>query len=255
MFSEIAEPTNCPSCDSILFKVGDQLFCKNISCSAQLQAKIVHFCKTLSIKGLGPKTVEKLDIANALELYYLDLEILKPVLGEKTSLKLLEEINKSLNSSVANIIEAFSIPLIGKVASVKLAEQISNINEITPETAKKAGLGDKAIQNLMLWMETEWKELKEFSPFKFENKESDVNTDNLKTVCITGKLKNYDKKESVREELLENGYHLVDTVTKTLDILVDEEDGNSSKRQKAEKYNIKIVKDLKDLLRKKLKNE
>ena len=136
-----------------------------------------------------------------------------------------------------------------------MAEQISNINEITPETAKKAGLGDKAIQNLMLWMETEWGELKEFSPFKFETKESDINTDNLKTVCITGKLKNYDKKESVREELLENGYHLVDTVTKNLDILVDEEDGNSSKRQKAEKYNIRIVKDLNDLLRKKLKNE
>ncbi len=250
MFSDIEEPTKCPSCESTLFKVVDQLFCKNITCPAQISAKVLHFCKTLSIKGMGPKTIEKLNINNCLEIFYIELNDIVEILGEKISTKLLDEINKARDSDLATVIEAFSIPLIGKVASQKLAEKLKNIDDINYEIAKSAGLGDKAIQNLLLWKETEWQELREFSPFNFEKVTLSKIPDNFKTVCITGKLKNYTKKEDAKQILLDHGYVLVDSVTKSLDVLVDEEGGNSSKRQKAEKYNIKIVNDLNDLIRK-----
>ena len=57
---KIIPPTNCPSCDSELEFVNDQLFCKNDSCPSQWDKKVVNFASSLKIKGLGPAAVSKL---------------------------------------------------------------------------------------------------------------------------------------------------------------------------------------------------
>ena len=51
MFAEILPPTQCPSCDSVLEWVNDQLFCRNGSCPAQNSKAVEHFAKTIKIKG------------------------------------------------------------------------------------------------------------------------------------------------------------------------------------------------------------
>ena len=56
---KIEIPVNCPVCDSKLELVQDQLFCRNSSCDAQVQGKLEHFAKTMKIKGLGPRTIDK----------------------------------------------------------------------------------------------------------------------------------------------------------------------------------------------------
>ena len=86
---KIIIPTNCPCCSSKLELINDQLFCKNSSCSAQLNKRLEHFCKTLQIKGLGQKTIEKLQLNDIVELYYLDLDTIKLALNsEKIANKL-----------------------------------------------------------------------------------------------------------------------------------------------------------------------
>ncbi|HEY9705061.1 MAG TPA: hypothetical protein V6C58_21660 [Allocoleopsis sp.] len=70
----IEEPTCCPVCDYQLEKVNDQLFCRNLACPAQIAGKVQHFAKTLGIKGLGPKTIEKLGLQELTEIFYLDPE-------------------------------------------------------------------------------------------------------------------------------------------------------------------------------------
>lgn len=246
----ITEPTNCPCCEYPLEKVGDQLFCRNIACPAQVNGKILHFCKTLGIKGLGPKTVEKLQLSDITEIFYLDKSSVVEVLGEKVSSKLLDEIERAKVANLATVIESFSIPLIGGTASKKVAAIVSNIEEITAKKCKEAGLGDKATANLMEWLESDYKELKEFLPFSFSGA---VPIATGKTVCITGKLKSYKKKADAESDLLAAGYQLVDSVTKTTDFLVDEEDGTSAKRKKAEQYGIIIITDLNDLLKENIK--
>ena len=83
-------PHNCPACDYPLETVNDQLFCRNTACSARLDKQIEHFAKALSIKGLGAKTIEKLQLADTTELYYLDLDDLIEALGsERMATKLL----------------------------------------------------------------------------------------------------------------------------------------------------------------------
>jgi len=249
----IEEPTECPCCKYPLEKINDQLFCRNSACPAQIVKKIEHFCKVLGIKGMGPKTIEKLQLQELTELFYLDEEEVSKILGNKIAVKLLDEVERAKVANIATVLEAFSIPLVGNTASKKLCAIISSIEEITQETCKKAGLGEKVTENLLNWLETEYIELKEFLPFTFSNDVPKIDA-NAKKVCITGKLKSFKKKADAEGVLAAAGYTLVDSVTKQTDYLVDEGDSMSSKREKAIQYGITIITDLNDLLKEKNTN-
>ena len=69
MLREILPPTECPSCGGELTSVNDLLYCYSTNCSAQKQKSIEHFAKTLKIKGLGPATIEKLEITDFDQVY------------------------------------------------------------------------------------------------------------------------------------------------------------------------------------------
>jgi NAD-dependent DNA ligase len=248
---KIEIPTNCPCCDYTLEWVNDQLFCRNTACSAQLNKKLEHFCKTLGIKGFGPKTVEKLQISDITEIYYLDVQQVTEVLNsERTALKLLDEIERSKGADLATVLAAFSIPLIGGTASTKICGVVGHIDEITHEKCKEAGLGEKATANLLTWIETEYTELKEFLPFSFRSNVQVTSGGDGPTVCLTGKLTSFKTKSAANEALAAAGYKVVDSVTKTLSYLIDEANDNSSKRKKAEQYGITIVDNLIQFLQK-----
>lgn len=247
---KIEIPVNCPCCEYRLELVNDQLFCRNTACSAQLNKKLEHFCKTLGIKGFGPKTVEKLDLADITEIYYLELDQLTEALGsEKTAAKLLNEIEASKTAKLDKVLAAFSIPLIGQTAAQKLCGVVGSVDEITVETCQQAGLGEKATANLISWLETEFQEVREFLPFDFQTSGTVSNTDNGKNICITGKLASFKTKSEAAAQLVAAGYNVVDSVTKTTDYLVDEGDKGSTKRKKAEDLGIPIITNLIDFLK------
>lgn len=245
---KIEIPTTCPACSYKLQLINAQLFCRNTACSAQLGKKLEHFCKVLQIKGFGPKTIEKLNLADITEIFYLDRDHVVDALGAKVADKLLDEIERAKSADLATVIASFSIPLVGGTASGKIAAVVSSIDEITQETCKIAGLGEKVTANLLEWISFEYPEMKEFLPFTFETKVQ-VADANSKRVCITGKLKSFKKKADAESVLLAAGFILVDSVTKTTDYLVDEEGKMSSKREKAVQYGITIITDLNDLLK------
>jgi DNA ligase (NAD+) len=246
----ITIPTECPCCNYPLELVNDQLFCRNTACGAQLTKKVEHFCKTLSIKGMGSRTIEKLGLGDITELYYLDLAEVTEALGsEKVATKLLDEIEKSKQADLATVISSFSIPLVGQTASKKLCEVVTSVDEISFETCKQAGLGDKVTQNLLSWLETDFQEMREFLPFSFRSDKPVIANTNSKTICITGKLHSYKTKAEAYKALEVAGYKPVESVTKTTDYLVDEEDKGSSKRKKAESLGITIITNLNTFLK------
>lgn len=247
---KIEIPTQCPCCDSTLELVNDQLFCKNSGCPAQLNKKVEHFCKTLGIKGFGPKTVEKLQLSDLTELFFLDIDSVTEALGsEKTAAKLLDEIEAAKTAKLDKVLAAFSIPLFGNTASTKLCSVIESIDDITPEICKEAGLGDKVTANLISWLNTEFLEVREFLPFDFKTSGTAISADNGKSICITGKLASYKTKAEATAALQGAGYKVVESVTKTTDYLVDEGDKGSAKRKKAEELGIPIITNLKDFLK------
>lgn len=248
---KIITPDFCPCCDSKLERVQDQIFCRNQSCPAQLYKRVEHFTKTLGIKGFGPKTVDKLALDSIAEIYYLEFEDVAAALGsERMAEKLLSEIELSRKSSLDKVIAAFSIPLIGQTLSGRLCQVVDHIDDITPERCKEAGFGDKATANLIHWLETEFQEVREFLPFDFRasGKEA-ISANNGKSICITGKLTSFKTKAEATAALQAAGYKVVDSVTKTTDMLVDEGDKGSDKRKKAEALGIPIITNLNDFLK------
>lgn len=247
---QIKIPTECPCCNYKLQFVKDQLFCRNTACDAQINKKLEHFAKVLSIKGLGPKTVEKLGLSDLTELFYLDKDEVTAALGSvKLAEKLLEEVEKAKSADLATVIASMSIPLIGETASNKIADVVSDISEITQETCKEAGLGEKATINLLNWLNTEFLELKDFLPFSFKSSKKILVNATGKTVCITGKLLSYKTKSEATAVLEEAGFRVVDSVTKITNYLIDEGDKGSTKRKKAEELGIPIINNIQIFLK------
>lgn len=247
---KIQIPTHCPCCEYPLELVNSQLFCRNTACSAQLQSKLEHFTKVLGIKGFGVKTIEKLNLQDITELFYLDLDQVAEALNsERTATKLLDEINRARSADLATVLAAFSIPLVGATASGKICQVVTHIDEIDVEKCKQAGLGDKVTQNLLNWLETEFTELREFLPFSWSSKKNSSTNGSEKTVCITGKLSSFKTKAEAHQALSLAGFKPVESVTKATDYLVDEEGKSSTKRKKADSLGIEIITNLEIFLK------
>jgi len=248
---KIEIPTTCPCCSYTLELVNDQLFCRNTACDAQLSKKVEHFCKTLGVKGMGARTIEKLGLADITELFYLDLDQVAESLSSRTmATKLLNEIEKAKQADLATVIASFSIPLVGNTASKKICSVVQHIDEITAETCKQAGLGVKVTENLLTWLQTEFQEVKEFLPFSFTSTKVPLQSGG-KSVCITGKLSSFKTKSEAYKALEEAGFKVAETVTKSTDYVVDEDNKGSSKRKKADELGITIIQNLNTFLKEK----
>ncbi len=250
---QITPPTYCPSCGSALEWKNDIIYCINKSCKSKLGKKVEHWAKTLKIKGLGPATIEKLEITDVIEIYdILDCyEYVEVALGsEKLATKLFEEIRKSKSAPLNTILPAFGIPLIGNSATQKLSLVISNLDELTSNKAKEAGLGPKATENLIKWYEEEFiPTYSKYLPLSFQFEKEVQSTLPIKgTVCITGKLKSYKNKAEAEKVLVSLGYLIKKSLTKDVTILVNEGGVESAKTKKARESGVQVVTNLKTLI-------
>lgn len=240
----IEAPTNCPSCDSILEWSNDLLYCRNPNCTASTYKHLEHFASTLKIKGMGPSTIEKLDLTSITEIYTLSEEDIADALGSKRlAIKLFEEIQLSKKKSLNSVLPAFGIPLVGKTASDKLSKVCVDIHDINEATCKQAGLGEKVTSNLLYWLETEDEYL--LLPFDLKFKEEPKTSSEVRgVVCISGKLNSFPTKQAAKTVLEELGFIVKDSLTKDVTILVNESGKITAKTQKAIDSGIVLVEDL-----------
>lgn len=243
----IIPPKNCPSCSSVLEWSNDQLYCKNDECPAKSFKQLEHFAKTLKIKGLGPSTIEKLQIYSIFDIYDLELEYVAYQLSsEKLAGKLMEEIERSTNESFNLVLPALGITLIGKTASEKLSTVATSIFDIDADTCKRAGLGPKATEYLLTWLEDNL-ELYCTLPFSFEFVK-DTQKKDKGVVCITGKLHTYKTKAEAKSILESLGYTVKDSLTKDVTILVNESGVETAKTIKAANSGVHVTTNIKTLM-------
>lgn len=246
----IEAPTNCPSCSSVLEEVNHLLYCRNTLCGDKVAKLIEHFAKTLKIKGLGPKSIAKLDIRSLEEIYQLDAFEIEEGLGsEKLASKLVDELQRSKSAPLNVLLPAFSIPLIGKTAADKLSKVCIDIDEIDYDICREAGLGEKSTANLLKWLEDEYP-LNSMLPFSFEFVKPSSKSANtsVNTVCITGKLISYKTKAEAHAALEAAGFSIKSSLTKDVTILVNESGIESAKTKKARDAGVQIVTNLKILI-------
>ncbi len=246
---QIIPPTHCPSCMTELGWVKDQLYCNNSNCPGKTSKKIEHFASTLKIKGLGPRTVEKLQIVDLYDLYELPLEIMIEALqSEKLAVKLHREIENSKLADLVELLPAFSIKLIGNTASRKICSVVKNIDEINEDTCAEAGLGPTATENLLDWLFEEFTNGYDRLPFKWQQLTKIESNDASKgVVCITGKLKSYKTKAAATQYLETMGYLVKSSLTKDVTILVNESGIESAKTQAARDKGVLIITNLKEI--------
>ena len=220
---QIIPPTFCPSCMSELTWEKDQLFCHNTKCGGKTTKKIEHFASPLEI-------------------------MIEALQSEKLAVKLHREIQSSKATDLVDLLPAFSIKLIGRSASAKLCSVIKNMDEISEETCKEAGLGPVATEHLLDWYYEEFIDGYERLPFKWiQILKVSKPTENKGVVCISGKLKSYKTKAQATEYLEKLGYLVKSSLTKDVNILVNESGIESAKTRTAQERGVKIITNLNEI--------
>ena len=224
------------------------MFCKNTSCGTKIHKKLEHFAKTLKIKGLGPKAIEKLGVTTSQELYLLTKDDLVSILeSEKIGAKLFAELQVSKNVPMNVVLPALSIPLIGNTAAKKLATVCDTVHDINADTCESAGLGPKATDNLLSYLSENGIALLDH-PFSFKFEKPQVVLAQKGVVCISGKLKSYKTKAEAAEILQQKGYDIKASLTRDVTILVNESGIESQKTQKARDAGVQIITNLQQFL-------
>jgi len=238
----ILAPEVCPSCESPLEWKNDMLYCTNILCPAQIQKRIEHFARSLKIKGLGPKSIEKLGLTSLLDIYNLSYYNIKCALSsEKLAIKLLREINHSRKASMNDVLPAFSIPLIGKTAATKLSSKIKSLFDLDEDKCKAAGLGPKATESLLSWYSDEFEDSLKKLPFDWQFQTPKIATETKGAVCISGKLSSFKTKAEATKALSYAGYVVKSSLTKDVIFLVNESGIESAKTKEARERGITII--------------
>ena len=238
----ILAPEVCPSCGSPLEWRNDMLYCENILCPAQIQKRIEHFARSLKIKGLGPKSIEKLGLTSLLDIYNLSYYSIKGALSsEKLAIKLLREITHSRKASMNDVLPAFSIPLIGKTAATKLSSKIKSLFDLDEDKCKAAGLGPKATESLLSWYSNEFEDSLKKLPFDWQFQTPKIATETKGAVCISGKLSSFKTKAEATKALSYAGYVVKSSLTKDVIFLVNESGIESAKTKEARERGITII--------------
>jgi DNA ligase (NAD+) len=133
-------PKNCPECGSAIHRAEGEVAyrCVNAACPAKRKESLLHFASrhAMDINGLGDKIVDQLvdkgmvkDIADLYTLKFDDVANLDRM-GEKSAQNLLAQIAASKKHTLARVIYALGIRMVGERTGQLLAEQFSSLDEL-----------------------------------------------------------------------------------------------------------------------------
>lgn len=193
------------------------------------------------MKGFGPAALAKLNFESILDLFTFSESYFIDTLGDTVGKKLFAETRKALSQvTLDQVIAGLGVPLVGSTAATKLVSVVKTFEDINLGACKAAGLGEKVTSNLLEYIQSEeYHTLKELLS-RFKPTENSTKSNSLK-VCITGKLNDFKSRSQAAQYLETLGFTVVDSVTKATDILINEEDRDSSKLTKAKSLGIMIT--------------
>lgn len=263
-------PHMCPICGQPTKIVKDNnsevLVCTNDNCKGKLLGKLSHAVSrdALNVDGLSEATIEKfinLGWLNSIrDIYYLSdhEKQLKSLdgFGKKSVNKLLASIQKSRKTSLERFLYSLSIPLLGKSASMMIADSVAYdfdtfIDEMTFKGAEYfrylPGVGDSLISSLNTYWKKHYSEILQLAgEFTFETQKSIMSetTNELenKTFVITGSVNHYQNREALKADIEAHGGKVVGSISSKVNYLINNDiNSTSSKNKKAKSLNIPII--------------
>ena len=255
---EIIAPEYCPSCNSILTRIGPNLFCTNHKgCFEQIIDRLSHFVSrdAFNIEGLSEKTIkvlnDKFNLAYPYELFELKAEQLVGLEGfkDKKINNLIESIEKSKKIDWSNFIFSLGIMNIGKKSAFTLSKKFASIEEIASadiETLTNIEDVGEIVANSIIEYFADADNIaniqKLFDLGVTINKPAEIKQNSEftnKTVVLTGTLENYTRPD-LTKILLSMGANVTSSVSKKTDMVIAGTEAGS-KLDKAKELNIRII--------------
>ncbi|EAD1457480.1 NAD-dependent DNA ligase LigA [Listeria monocytogenes] len=256
-------PKNCPTCDSELVRLEEEvaLRCINPKCPAQIKEGLIHFVSrnAMNIDGLGEKVIIQLFsqhlIKDVADLFFLSKEKLLELerMGEKSVTNLLASIEASKQNSLEKLLFGLGIRHVGAKVAKSLAihfDTMDNLKVADKETLTSINdIGEKMADSIVTYFANEevhdlLEELKRagvnmtYTGPKLEDMSEEELVFAGKTVVLTGKLEKLTRNDA--KALIESlGGNVSGSVSKKTDVVVAGSDAGS-KLAKAEELAIPI---------------
>ena len=176
--------------------------------------------------------------------------------GKKSVEKLLASIEKSRKTSLERFLYSLSIPLLGKSASMMIADSVDYdfdifIDEMTIKGAEYfrylPGVGDALISSLNTYWKNHCSDILQLAnEFTFEK--SNIVLDEIpkilqgKTFVITGSVNHYKNRDELKADIVAHGGTVAGSVSSKTSYLINNDiNSTSSKNQKAKSLHIPII--------------
>lgn len=201
--------------------------------SASDSKKLVeYFVKQLGVKGLGPKSIDKLNITHPSDLF--DELVDWHLLGKNGS-KVLYELGRP--KPYETVLASLGIPGVGKATAKVISQKITSFDRLRDiEYESIRGIGTKTVDNILAWLDVNEDWVFKL-PYSLEREPERFEEDLIK-IAISGKLDM--TKDDLRDHLKEYGVLVKEGVTKDLDFLISAGE-QTSKTEKAKQYGIPVI--------------
>lgn len=248
---------SCPACGGNVHKDGPFMRCTNgNSCEGVLNKRIMKYIKKREIMFLGDSALDKLietgTVTSIKDLYFLTVEkMVASGLGEGMSKKILEEIQKSMDVTLHDLIGSLSIDLLGRSEAENIVDggfvtlaMWKNMKE--SDLLKLGGYQETKAGRICNSLRSNWSIIEELFSLlrvqegKIQPKVRPKGSLSGSSFCFTGAA-NKPRKE-LHSLVESNGGTVYDSVDATLNYLVIADlDSTSSKAVKARKIGTKLI--------------
>lgn len=250
-------PRVCPLCGAAIEKNNVDIFCTNPDCNGQLLSKLEHFRKTINIKGVSRKTLEKFveqgwvnsyaDLMN-FERFSMSCREL-----EGFTIKVISNITNAIeaarNVDLATFLTAINIPTIGKAAAETLANEFGSYKSF--REAVKQQKDFTYIDNIGpttgdILLKHDYTMADEVYPLlTITHKEKQLKQGDAckgQTVLISGRLSLFNNRTELENAIRAQGGKVVVKFTNNVTILINNyPERKTLKQQEAESRGVQIL--------------
>lgn len=242
-------PISCPICGMVTEKDEVNLFCNNEFCGSKLENNIVHYLKTLDIKGISNATIAALIEAGLIkglpDIYYLDYNRIRSLsqFGDTSAKNIVDSILEKSEVELHVFLAALGINNLGKTVGRDLAKKFKTLEKVRNanlfELSEIGGIGEVVAKDIRSGLNKLTENIDKILQC-IEVKEVVEKSGKLsgKCFCCTGTLTMV--RREVHKIIEESGGHVMTSVNKDLDYLIAGDDCGS-KLDKAKRLGVKII--------------
>lgn len=251
-------PSTCPVCDTTAIQSEGEVIkrCPNPLCAARVKESLKHFVarRAMNIESLGDKMIDLLvdtglvkSFSDLYRLKYEDLISLERQ-GEKSTKKILENIEKSKDTTLARLLFATGIRFVGEQTAKNIAKRLGTIEKVLNASAETLqnidGVGEKVAQAFVETtsqksFKTEIQNLEKLGiRIKAEKGEPTTTALANKTFVITGTLPV--ERDKAKDLIEANGGKVSGSVSKKTDYLLAGAEAGS-KLNKAQELGVEVI--------------